>query len=104
MKLKARQSLFDLALQQYGNPQMAVSIAIANNIPVSSLRELDTDTQLLATLDNLAQPDASTLSGVNTAILDWYKRNNIIPASAIADSDNPEGIEFWFIEIDFISS
>jgi hypothetical protein len=82
------QSLFDIALQYCGSIESAMDIALSASINV------DTDTQ---TGTQFKVPDV-----INTMIVDYYAKNNLVPATAINTDTIGEGIGYWLIENDFI--
>jgi hypothetical protein len=67
--IKDQQSLFDIALQEYGSAASAFDIALANGLSV---------TAFLAPGESLDVPnDAPT----NSAVLVYYKNNQVTPAT-----------------------
>ena len=89
VKVLNNQSLFDIALLSAGSIDAAFDIAAANGIDITA--EIPTGTMLIV-------PEV-----VNVRIVDYYRVNGIVPATAIAASAQ-EGIEYWAIEEDFIVS
>lgn len=90
------QSLFDLALQEYGYPEAAFDLALANGMALSD--ELTVGDELV--LPNLDEQRARD-------ILAYYKANAITPATALTaqqkdDVIGCEGIGCWYINADFI--
>ena len=91
------QSLFDIALQHHGGITSTIEIAVANGIALDA--DLTPGTELkLKTLDEL---DAETQM---KQVVYHYRRNGIIPATAITEDAEVvlEGVGYWFIEDDFI--
>ena len=93
---KVRQSLLDIALQETGNADKALQIAIANNMSA---------TNKLAAGDVLNIPDSIEK---NMDVLEVYREKCVSPATAPTTQQealNPSGgIGYMSIEIDFIVS
>jgi hypothetical protein len=95
MKALARQSLFDIAIQECGSIEAAFEIALVNGNNIT---------------DELINGEELTLpSVVNQKVVDLFSINEIKPATAITTTDvaqtiADEGIEFWAIEVDFVIS
>jgi hypothetical protein len=87
-----RQNLLDIALQETGSIEGVFELATANDIAVSD--EVSAGTELKVPEGN-----------INADVLRQYKANNIKPATGnIQDAEILEGIGYWHIEMDFISS
>jgi hypothetical protein len=87
------QSLFDLAVQEAGDIEAVFDFAGANAISI-------TDELVVGTV--LVVP-----AMVNKQVADYYRVNGINPATALNATDAGlmhEGIDFWFVEFDFIVS
>ena len=94
--VKVRQSLLDIALQETGNADKALQIAIANNMSA---------TNKLAAGDILNIPESVEK---NMDVLEVYMEKCVSPATAPTTQQealNPSGgIGYMSIEIDFIVS
>lgn len=87
-----RQTLLDIALQQYGNAEAAMDLAIANDKSIS---------QDISAGESITLPE--TLQ--NRRMVKYYDINSIMPATAISPSTIANGgINYMGIEIDFIVS
>ena len=87
-----RQTLLDIALQQYGNAEAAMDLAIANDKSIS---------QDISAGESITLPE--TLQ--NRRMVKYYDINSIMPATAISPSTIVNGgINYLGIEIDFIVS
>lgn len=90
-----RQSLLDIALQVYGQPEAIFDIAMLNDIAIT---------------DNLQSGNKLIVCNTTPSrIATIYYANGIKPATAITEIDQAntfagEGIEFWAIETEFIIS
>ena len=89
IKVLNNQSLFDIALQATGSIEAVFDIAALNGIDITD--DLPVGIPLIV-------PKV-----VNRQIVEYYRVNGIIPATALETEMN-EGIEFWAIEYDFIVS
>jgi 2',3'-cyclic-nucleotide 2'-phosphodiesterase (5'-nucleotidase family) len=87
------QSLFDIAIQAAGNVEAVFDIALANGLGIT---------------DDLPAGTLLVIPAVaNRQVADYYRTNNILPATGISVTDAAalqEGIEFWFVEYDFVVS
>lgn len=83
------QCLLDIAIQHCGDATALLSLAILNNLSVT---------------DEVAAGTALELPAIiNQGLVDYYKQNGYVPATAIDPDDAIlEGIGFWFLEQDFI--
>lgn len=92
MKPLARQSIFDIAIQECGSTEAAFDIAELNNISMSDD---------LNPLVDLIMPAV-----VNTKIEAYFATNTIRPATAITLADNMtlEGIDYWAVGRTFVVS
>jgi hypothetical protein len=84
------QWLADIAIQEYGNLEAAMEIALANGISL---------TELLAPEQDLLLPELEK----QTKVVSYYRAKKVRPATELAYSPAQEGIEFWAIEIDFVT-
>ncbi len=81
-------SIFDVALAQFGSIEQAFDLALENNISLT---------------DNIAGKMLNTtLVATNPATVNYYRNNNVMPATAAKSSG--EGIGYWAIGIDFVVS
>lgn len=86
------QSLLDLAIQHTGSVENAFDLALANGLSLTDDLEAGESIQLIAY--GIQQ---------NKDILNYYTAKNIQPATAItAAVEQPQGISYWAIGIDFI--
>jgi hypothetical protein len=84
------QSLFDVALVQFGNIEQAFELALENDISLTGdITGLELNTVLVAN---------------KPAIVNYYRNNNITPATALKADELLGGIGYMGIEIDFIVS
>lgn len=92
MKPLARQSIFDIAVQECGSAEAAFDIAVLNDINLSD----DLDTSI-----DLVMPAV-----VNQKVETYFKTNTIRPATAITLADNIvlEGIDYWAVARTFVVS
>lgn len=88
-----KQNLYDIALQETGDILAVFDIAAENGLSVTSE---------MSPGDELIIPEG--VDG-NREILAYYTMNGIRPATgAIEDAEILEGIDYWYIDIDFIIS
>lgn len=71
--IKNRQTFFDIGLQYCGDREAAFAIAMQNDIAITEFVEAGTELEV-------PQP-------YNQRIVDYYKNNNIEPATEIATPD-----------------
>lgn len=90
MKVLNRQSLLDIALQETGSVEQALSIAKLNNIPLTD----DVDAGALLEVPVVDQ----------NSVLKYYKLNEVMPASAISLDIPTGGINYMAVQIDFVVS
>jgi hypothetical protein len=93
VKVLNGQSLFDIAIQAAGSIEAVFDIALANGISITD--ELQPGTVLVIP------------AVLNRRIADYYRVNDIHPATEISANDATllhDGVEFWFLEYDFIIS
>jgi hypothetical protein len=81
-----RQSLFDVALQHFGDVEVAFGLALENDLSLTD----DVSRLILK----------STLSATNASVVAHYRINNIVPAT-LTSIYGDGGIDFWEIEYDF---
>ena len=90
IKVLNGQSLPDVAIQAAGSVEAVFDIALANGMSIT---------------DDLQPGDTLVVPAVlSKQIADYYRTNNIRPATALSAQDAMllhEGIEFWIIEYDF---
>lgn len=88
------QTIFDLAIQEYGD--------------LSGLVELASDNNKSLTADIVAGENLKVGQTKNKLITDFYKGRSIKPATGTTESEieqlKPEGIGYWAIEHDFVVS
>jgi hypothetical protein len=93
IKVLNSQSLFDLAIQAAGSVEAVFDIALANGVGIT---------------DELVAGAAVVVPAIlNRQVADYYKVNNIKPATALSAQDAEftlEGIGAWRVEYDFIVS
>lgn len=88
------QSILDLAMQHTGTAENAFDLALANGLNLTDDLEAGESIQLIAY--GIQQ---------NKDILNYYTAKNIQPATAItAAVEQPQGISYWAIGINFIIS
>lgn len=95
IKVLANQSVYDLAIQATGDVANVMIIASVNDISV---------TDELKAGDVLLIPDTVTPL---RAVLGYYTARQLKPATGLmseAGVPQDEGIEFWYIEQDFVVS
>jgi hypothetical protein len=88
------QSLFDIAIQEFGSAEAAFDIALANNLSV-------TDELSAGQVLKLGKTDFQ-----NRQIADYYRNRGLKPATAAPAEIFvvPEGIGVWAVGINFIVS
>lgn len=89
-----RQNLFDIALQETGSIDTVFAIAVANGINITD--EIPPGTELVI-------PEVEG----NADVYRYYRANNLRPASGsiqATEIEILEGIDYWYIEMDFIVS
>jgi hypothetical protein len=95
--IKPNQSIFDISVQMFGSAQVAIEIALLNDLSI---------TDKLIPGQELVIPEISTFE--NGAIKSFYSKNNIKPATAetIEGSESVinemDGIGYMVIESTFI--
>jgi hypothetical protein len=90
IKVLNQQSLFDIGIQHAGAPEAAFDIALRNGLSMT---------------DELAP--GATLDNVDTAnvnIEKYYSNRRLLPATGLSAEGIEEGIEFWYVEYDFVVS
>ncbi|MDR3326900.1 MAG: LysM domain-containing protein [Prevotellaceae bacterium] len=85
------QSLFDIAIQEFGSADAAFDIALANDISITQTLETGRVLQLPTAIERFNRP-----------IADYYKNRRLSPATASDTNNLPTGIGFWTIDINFI--
>jgi hypothetical protein len=90
VKVLNGQSLFDIAIQAAGSVEAAFDIALANGIGIT---------------DDLPAGTVLVIPAVlNRRVADYYRANDIKPATALGTQDVEfvmEGINYWRLEYDF---
>ena len=76
IKVQENQTLFDIALQEYGTAEAVFALAYANNISITDILQTDTELTL------------PTGIPINNNAAEYYKKNNVKPASGTND-------KFW---------
>ena len=93
VKVLHQQSLLDIAIQEYGDLKAVFDIATMNN------KSFTDD------LKNSEQVIISASVYTDLDIHRFFKRNNLIPATALTEAQsqeiNPQGISYWAIGVDF---
>ena len=97
-KLLDRQSIFDIAIQEFGGIEAVLDMAELNDLSIT---------------DDLITGDELNLFGINITdkvLQEYYSVNKLLPATSITTEElcvitgNGDGIEYWCIEYDFIIS
>lgn len=84
------QSTLDIAIQTGGSVESVFDLAIQNGLSI---------TDSLSPSQMLINPVVS-----NALVLAYYQLKGLTPATDIGEGEIEEGIEFWYIEHDFIVS
>lgn len=90
IKVLNNQSLFDVAIQHAGTPEAAFDLALRNGLSI---------------VDELAT--GAELAGVEVAnkpVENYYSTRRLLPATGVSGEAVEEGIEFWYVEYDFVVS
>lgn len=82
------QTALDIAIQQAGSVEAVVALAFANGISI---------TDDLVTGSFLVNTDV-----INKAVVRLYADEKRHPATGETAGDRLEGIDYWYIELDFI--
>lgn len=90
IKVLSRQSLLDLGVQHAGGAEAAFDFALRNGFSIADDLEVGT------LLDS-----APT---VNRNVRDYFANNRLEPATSLSAGEVEEGIEFWYVEYDFVAS
>jgi hypothetical protein len=86
MTVLNNQSLFDIAVQMFGNAEAAFDLAVENDSAIT---------------DELAPGmELKTVPAANKQIADYYANRGLKPATA-SKNIIPTGIGFWAIDINF---
>jgi hypothetical protein len=89
IKALERQSVLDMAVQTAGSVEAAFLLARENGLSMT---------------DDLSPGDEMISANiVSRDIADYYRNKRLAPATALTEQLG-EGIEFWYIEYDFIVS
>jgi hypothetical protein len=83
-----RQSLFDIALMQFGNIEQAFDLAVENDI---SLTE-----------EIFGKTLSTTLIPAKPTIVNYYRNNRILPATVLNPDELQGGIDYMAVELNFI--
>ncbi len=93
--VKARQNLFDMSLQIYGDLSGLIELAEDNDLNLT--QELTPGTKL-----------KSRIEVKNKQVVSFFKARKNKPATGLSISETeklkPEGIDYWAIEYDFVVS
>jgi len=84
------QSLFDIAVQEFGSIEAAYALATINGLSVTD--ELTPGTLLQKT------------GIINKKIVSYYSDKNFKPATGVSSDSTVGGIEYWAIETEFLVS
>jgi hypothetical protein len=84
------QSFFDVGIQHSGAPEAAFDLAMLNGLSI-------TDTLETGQVLNPAEVEGKR-------VFNYYKNNDLRPATGFTGDEKPEGIEFWYVEYDFVTS
>ena len=96
IKVKDRQSLFDIAIQYLGSIEGVWTLAERNNISITD--ELEDGTIL--------KYDSADI--IDTKVADHYERERLSPATDISEQEintllyGGEGIGYWRVEKNFV--
>jgi hypothetical protein len=90
IKVLNNQSLFDIGIQHDGAPEAAFELALVNGLSLTD--ELTTGAEL----------DDVDVANVN--IERYYSNRRLLPATGLTGEGIEEGIEFWYVEYDFVVS
>lgn len=91
--IEHNQSLLDIAIQEYGDVQMAVELAVLNNMPLSG--ELAVGRDIVTT----------GLRVVSSSIVENFKRNGVIPATGVTIeiiNNRPSYVTSGYVESNFV--
>ncbi len=95
IEVEAGQSLFDIAVQEYGSIEGLFHLTQDNNLSLTE--ELEPAKSISV------RTEASKQN-----VVDFFKGRNLKPATGLTPTENeqlkPEGIEYWAIEYDFVVS
>jgi hypothetical protein len=86
------QSLFDIAVQEYGSIEAVFQLADDNDI-YDITAELSPGTELIIDKNMI----------IDTNVVNYYKNNNITAASELR-TEELQGVGYWQIGVDFIIS
>jgi hypothetical protein len=91
IKVLNQQSVFDVAIQHSGSPEAAFLLAASNDLSITD--ELEVGSEL----------DKTEVTNKNVA--GYYANRKLLPATGFSLDDGfEEGIEFWYVEYDLVSS
>jgi len=86
------QSIFDIAIQHCGSVDAAYDVAVLNSLP----------------LDAILMPGQTLLipKVTDKRVVDEFERRGVVPGTVfwLVDEPKEEGLEFWYLEIDFVIS
>lgn len=88
MIVRNQQSFFDIAIAACGDATAAFALAVANGLSITD--------------DLLTGADLVLSAVVNQDVVNYYSNNNIVPATGINELALTDGIEFWYVEYDFV--
>jgi hypothetical protein len=87
------QNLLDIALQETGDITAVFAIAMANGLGVTDTVAPGTELEIPGETDG------------NRDIYNYYRSNGLRPATgSVETAEILDGIGYWYIELDFISS
>lgn len=95
IKVLKYQSLFDIAIQETGLTSNVFAIAAANRKSITDMPGAS------VTVPDAAEPERKTKEYFAAR---WLKPATGILETTGADSEDGEGVEFWYIEYDFVVS
>ena len=97
MKVLSGQSVLDVEIQTAGSAEAAFLLAAANGLSITG--ELDAGDEL------------ATVAAIDRDVFNYYSSNQLKPATAITAAGSglgggsgeiEEGVEFWYVEYDFV--
>jgi len=90
--VNSMQSLLDLAIQTSGSVEAVFDLALESGLSITDILTVNTE--------------LNTVKAFSLEVLDYYKVNQIKPASDFTDSPVMalQGIDYWAVGIDFIVS
>lgn len=86
---KQQQWIGDIAVRETGSFESVFAFAETNNVSITDYMETGTT--------------LNTVDAIDKRVTNYYKINSIFPATELTNQLQ-EGIEFWFVEYDFVVS